>query len=304
MAVLTMNSTQMNFTLANKNQAIEVLLADPQLSAHDRLLLQQAPPPVFDFLSSLFKKYYVLNLFSFTDQIGSNPPENYVSLEVLPGYKLIEDRLFSNEYKLNNEISARHFQGEMRATQIGSKSWMTENLNVDRLQDGSPIFHAKSNRQWSEALKNCQPAYCYPSNDIIHGPVFGKLYNVFAIKDSENLLPTGWILPTDKDWTNVFKSMGGKYEASSRLKETMHLCYSGYRSNSTRNAKNESLFSFSGISVNHNQDTNDPINGYAGFWSSTPDKGTDFNWARYLSIDGIERKSTKVDGLSVRAIKM
>jgi uncharacterized protein (TIGR02145 family) len=294
----------MNFTLANKDQAIEVLLADPQLSANDRLLLRQVPPPVFDFLSSLFKKYYDLYLFSFTDRIGNKSPENYVSLEVLPGYKVIENRLFSNEHKLNDEISARHFRGEMRAIQIGSKSWMTENLNVDRLQDGSPIFHAKSNRQWSEALKNCQPAYCYPSNDIIHGPVFGKLYNVFAIKDPKNLLPTGWILPTDKDWTNVIKSMGGKYEASSRLKETMHLCYSGYRSNSTRNAKNESLFSFSGITVKLNPDRIDPINGHAGFWSSTSEKRTDFIWARYLSIDGIERESTKVDGLSVRAIKI
>ena len=32
MAVLTMNSTQMNFTLANKNQAIEVLLADHSIN--------------------------------------------------------------------------------------------------------------------------------------------------------------------------------------------------------------------------------------------------------------------------------
>jgi uncharacterized protein (TIGR02145 family) len=294
----------MNFTLANKNQAIEVLLADPQLSANDRLLLQQVPPPVYYFLSSLFKKYYALYLFSFTDHIGNHSPENYVSLEVLPGYKVIEHRLFSNENKLNSEISARHFHGEMRAIQIGSKSWMTENLNVDRLQDGSPIFHSKSNRQWSEALKNCQPAYCYPSNDINLGPVFGKLYNVFAIKDPKNLLPKGWVLPTDKDWTNVIKSMGGKYEASNRLKEKMHLCYSGYRSNSTRDAKNESLFSFSGISAKHNPDTNDHFIGYAGFWSSTRDKGTDFNWARYLSIGVIERESTKGDGLSVRAIKM
>lgn len=295
----------MNFTFANKNIALAVLLADPQVEEADRLILKQSPQPVYAFIESLFMKYYSLELCQFPDLMAAYKSEHYVSIATLPGFIILENQFFPNEQKLNYDSANKHFQGKINSVNIGAKFWMNENLNVDKLQDGSPIFHAKSNFQWQEALEKRIPAFCYPSNNSNLGPVMGKLYNVFAIKDPSKLLPAGWSVPTDNDWTNLVRSVGGTNMASNRLREKLLLIYAGYRTNSREVLKGGPLFSFSGSAalLNDSSNVNDLYNGSAGFWSSTP-KETDFFWGRELSGGLFQREVTKTYGLSVRAIKI
>jgi uncharacterized protein (TIGR02145 family) len=295
----------MNFTFANKNIALAVLLADPQVEEADRLILKQSPQPVYAFIASLFVKYYSLKLGQFPDLMAAFKSEHYVSIATLSGFKILENQFFPNEQKINYGSANKHFLGKINSVKIGAKFWMNENLNVDKFQDGSPIFHAKSNFQWQEALEKRIPAFCYPSNDSNLGPVMGKLYNVFAIKDPSKLLPAGWTVPTDKDWTNLVKSVGGTCMVSNRLREKLLLNYAGYRTNSREALKGGPIFSFSGREalLNDSSNVNDLNIGSAGFWSSTSNE-TDFFWVRELSGGLFLREVNKTYGLSVRAIKI
>ena len=289
----------MNFTFANKNLALAVLLADPQVEEADRLILKQSPQPVYAFIASLFVKYYSLKLGQFPDLAAAYGFEHYVSIATLPGFKTLENQFFPNEQQLNYDSANKHFQGKINSVKIGANLWMNENLNVDKLQDGSPIFHAKSNFQWEEALVKRLPAFCYPSNDRNWGPVLGKLYNAFAIEDPSKLLPAGWSVPTDKDWTNLVRSVGGTNMESNRLREKLLLNYAGYRFNRSEVLKGGPLFSFSGTTALVNKNI-----GSAGFWSSTPYQETNFFWVRVLFMGSFTREVTGTGGFSVRAIKI
>jgi uncharacterized protein (TIGR02145 family) len=80
---------------------------------------------------------------------------------------------------------------------IGKQIWMTENLNLDKFQNGDSIPEARTIEEWMNACENKQPAWCYYNNDSTNGEKYGKLYNLFAVIDSRGLAPEGWHIPLD-----------------------------------------------------------------------------------------------------------
>ena len=60
---------------------------------------------------------------------------------------------------------------------IGTQTWMAENLNSIKFQNGDFITHAKTNEQWIKAEEEGKPAYCYFNNDSSKGTI---LYNFFC----------------------------------------------------------------------------------------------------------------------------
>ncbi len=86
------------------------------------------------------------------------------------------------------------------AVAIGKQQWMTKNLNVDRFRNGDLIPEAKTKEEWDKAGENGQPAWCYYDNKPENGDKYGKLYNVFAVKDSRGLAPDGWHIPNEDEW--------------------------------------------------------------------------------------------------------
>ena len=78
--------------------------------------------------------------------------------------------------------------------QIGSQIWISENLKVLSLNDGSTIKYGLLDHDWS---KN-EPAYCYWLNDPSYNTVYGKLYNWYAVETGK-LCPIGWRVPTIDD---------------------------------------------------------------------------------------------------------
>lgn len=108
--------------------------------------------------------------------------------------------------------------------QIGTQTWMVENLKTTKLNDGTPIVNPKQVLQsnnyfgmsaavmgngWGTdvltgvggtyALRATNPAYCYYNDDPNNNAVYGKLYNLYAVNTGK-LAPAGWHVATDADW--------------------------------------------------------------------------------------------------------
>jgi uncharacterized protein (TIGR02145 family) len=101
---------------------------------------------------------------------------------------------------------------------IGNQEWMAENLRVSTFRNGEPIPEARTAAEWEAAYKNERAAWCYYNNDPKNGEKFGKLYNWYAVSDPRGLAPSGWHVPTDKEWQTLIDSSGGVRVAFARLK--------------------------------------------------------------------------------------
>jgi uncharacterized protein (TIGR02145 family) len=108
---------------------------------------------------------------------------------------------FKEKNKITNPI-------QFKSVKIGNQIWMTENLNVSTFRNGDPIMEAKTNEQWIKAGKTGKPAWCYYDNDSKNGAKYGKLYNWFAVIDKRGLVPTGWHIPSEKEWNKLINFLG------------------------------------------------------------------------------------------------
>jgi uncharacterized protein (TIGR02145 family) len=98
---------------------------------------------------------------------------------------------------------------------IGEQVWMTENLNVTNFRNGDPITEAKTQAEWENSIQEGKPAWCYYDNNLENGNKYGVLYNFFAITDQRGLAPSGWRIPDDVDWTELYKYVGNSINLKS-----------------------------------------------------------------------------------------
>jgi hypothetical protein len=64
---------------------------------------------------------------------------------------------------------------------IGTREWMTRNLNVHRFRNEDPIPLVFSAEKWAAAAKQGLPACCFLENMRWIGSSYGKLYNCFSV---------------------------------------------------------------------------------------------------------------------------
>ena len=90
---------------------------------------------------------------------------------------------------------------------IGTQQWMRENLDVMTYRNGDVIPYVSNQGTWDALTTG---AWCYYSDNTANGPIYGKLYNWYAVTDLRGLAPTGWHIPTDAEWTTLSAKLGGK----------------------------------------------------------------------------------------------
>lgn len=83
---------------------------------------------------------------------------------------------------------------------IGDLEWMAENLRVTKFSNGSSIQNVTDDANWGSLTTS---AYCYMNNDLNTNPIFGLLYNHYAVVDANSLCPSGWRSPSMNDWNNL-----------------------------------------------------------------------------------------------------
>lgn len=86
---------------------------------------------------------------------------------------------------------------EYPSIHIGGQIWMGKNLEVSRLNDGTPISDLSANfATWKSIESPAYGIYKY------YKPPFppGKLYNWYTVNTCK-ICPTGWHIPSDEEWS-------------------------------------------------------------------------------------------------------
>ena len=102
-----------------------------------------------------------------------------------------------------------------KTVKIGTQVWMAENLRTTNLNNNEAIPDITDNSDWGELIT---PGFCYYDNDNTNKPVYGALYNHFAV-NSGNLAPEGWHVPTEAEILVLINFLGGESAAGGKLKE-------------------------------------------------------------------------------------
>ena len=195
------------------------------------------------------------------------------------------------------------FDGNIYYTvNIGTQTWMAENLKVAHYPDGTTIQLVEDNSTWY-ALDYTDKAYCYHNNNSSNSDIYGALYTWATAMNGassslsnpsgvQGVCPDGWHLPSDAELTELTDYLGGEYVAGGKLKEagTTH-----WRS-PNEGATNESGFTaLPGCYRKH--DGGFCIYGigyYGGWWTSTEHSST-IAWHRWLYNEKSSMESNYVD---------
>ena len=191
---------------------------------------------------------------------------------------------------------------------IGTQIWSSTNLDVTTYRDGTPIPQVTDPTQWANLTTG---AWCYYNNDSANGPIYGKLYNWYAVAGIHDndpntpnkiLAPIGWHVPSDIEWTTLTTFLGGESIAGGKMKSTSTL----WQSPNTA-ATNES--GFTSLPGRYRWDYgafHNNTNGNNAHWWSSTNNNTSQSWYRNNESlgSGVWRATVNnTYGFSVRCIK-
>lgn len=181
-----------------------------------------------------------------------------------------------------------------KTIQIGTQTWMAENLKTTKYNDGTVIPFVTDVTGWG-ALS--APGYCWYNNYSIS---YGAMYNWYTV-NSGKLCPMDWHVPSDVEWTALTDYLGGESVAADKLKETGTTHWLVTKSG----VNNESGFTALPSGYRSYAGTFNSIRSYGYWWSSTGVASAeayyrDINYG-YVYVD--RSSSNKRSGFSVRCIK-
>ena len=194
---------------------------------------------------------------------------------------------------------------------IGTQEWVKENLNVSKYNDGTVIPQVTDPNAWANLTTG---AWCYYNNTAANGPIYGKLYNYYAVAGIHDtiastpnkvLAPIGFHVPTDTNWTTLTDYLGGLLVAGGEMKEIGTAHWMSPNTGATNSS------GFTGLSDGFRFDYGFffGVGSFANWWSSTEDTnvttGTVGVWIRHLDHDNsavTKSAALKKIGFSVRLI--
>jgi uncharacterized protein (TIGR02145 family) len=182
---------------------------------------------------------------------------------------------------------------------IGTQTWMAENLKTTKYNDNTTIPLVTDNAAW---IALSTPAYCWYNNDLSgNKDTYGAIYNFYTVSTGK-LCPAGWHVPTDAEFITLTDYLGGINSAGGKLKETGTINWLSPNVGAT----NETGFKALPAGQRDEYGAFIGLNQNAIFWSSTP-----YNiykpWYRSLSYIAssvfVGNGSLNIRGFSIRCIK-
>ena len=191
---------------------------------------------------------------------------------------------------------------------IGNQCWMKENLKTLHYRNGTSIPNIVSPAQWPNFLGACADY----NDDSSSASVYGRLYNGYAVANTQGLCPVGWHVPDDSEWNILVKVIDANSDTSciscvqsiiagGALKEI------GLAHWAMPNTGASNTSTFTGLPGGYRYD----FGGYSGigeygfWWTSSQSSITDA-YKRYLNYSDtnfIRSASIKYFGFSVRCLK-
>ena len=267
------------------------------------------------------KKAYIIGLLVLTGLYSMKAQDTlYIYQSGMVTEKSAVSEIDSIAFKLGPLILGKisDIEGnEYLTVQIGTQTWMAENLRTLTFNNDTPIPKVTGNTAWGELTT---PAYCWYNNDsAANAELYGPLYNWYSVSDS-NLCPSGWHVPSHSEWTilrDYLITNGYNYDGSTTLNHigksmasasnwnistiegsVGNTDYPGYRNKS----------GFSALPGGHRSTTGFYyIGARSYFWSNTEtDPGSMNAWFRNINYDNVVFNYSHVNkktGMSVRCIK-
>lgn len=187
---------------------------------------------------------------------------------------------------------------------IGSQEWIVENFKCTKYSDDSPITNITGNTAWSTDTSG---AYCAYSNNNSNIPVYGLLYNWYAINNDiaylerNSIQETGWRVATFTDWNTLDTYLGG-VNVGGKLKQTELVNWL----NPNAGATNETGFNAVGSGFRtYNTGLFQNLKASGDFWTGTQ-TGASAAYTRilnYVHDDLISNDYPKAGGFPVRMVK-
>jgi hypothetical protein len=137
-----------------------------------------------------------LNITTFTDN-GLNPNTTY-------SYRVFSYNNEGNSPTYSNEVSVT--TNASSTISICSQVWMTKNIDVTTYRNGDAIPQVTDQTQWASLTTG---AWRYYNDDPAYGPIYGKLYNWYAVTDPRGLAPVGWHIPSETELNSLATCLGG-----------------------------------------------------------------------------------------------
>ena len=185
-----------------------------------------------------------------------------------------------------------------RTVNIGTQTWLVENLKTTKCNDGTAIPNVTDGTAWPVLTT---PAYCWYKNDTAtNKATYGALYNWYVV-NTNKLCPTGWHMPTDAEWSALTTYLGGESVAGGKLKETGTIHWISPNTG----ADNSSGFTALPGGIRIGNGTFDLIRYYGSWWSSSEVNKTRA-WHRYVGYTDrfVSRTvNDSCEGLSVRCLR-
>lgn len=175
------------------------------------------------------KKYY-----DFNKDIRFDREFNYIE-----AFCILKNEI--RTFKLNRILFVSDGGNEFPFVKIGTQIWMTENLNVDRFQNGDkiwdkPYMHEDTAGYYSypekrddlpkimtldlsskKLISKLNYSYLNQNNE----KKYGKLYNWQAVNDPRGLAPKGYHIPTLDEWKTLMNFLkSNKQIKLTNLEET------------------------------------------------------------------------------------
>jgi len=240
----------------------------------------QYPTSISLFYSEDGGKNYIGPLTNVKGDVGNNVKSGTnkkITWDVLSDVNIIlGDNII---FKVSATISFTHLTEELiegtsyKILRIGEQIWMAENLRN--------VF---GNDYW-----------CYDNNNE-NCEKFGYLY---TWENAKKVCPSGWKLPTERDWNTLIDNLGGDEIAGGRLKSTTEW------SNQNVDGTNESKFNSLPGGFRMDNGSYHFFGRASFYWLS--DEFDNEN-GKYISLSGLHgqivRKNAKKSyGFSVRCIK-
>lgn len=254
------------------------------------ILCEIAEDEEYDILIRAFTSSSSVKQFNTTIEFEGNSKE--LDLDFCG---TLEESPFLNPSLTYGQVT--DIDGNVYATiQIGTQTWMAQNLKTARYNDGTSIPNVTESSQWISGAA----AWCYYENNSDNDTIYGKLYNWAAVNTGK-LCPNGWHIPTDAEWITLTTFLGGDGAAGGKLKSTL-----GWDSPNT-GATNESGFSAlpGGRRLSNEITSSFDSKFFTGYWWTSSINGS-FSWHRNItnsSSNSNRMNGLRQTGMSCRCIK-
>lgn len=194
---------------------------------------------------------------------------------------------------------------------LGTQTWMTENLRTTKFNNGDPIGTTTSN-----ITNEIAPIYQWNyDKDPSLTTIYGRYYTWYAAIDDRKICPTGWHLPTINEFGNMAVYLGNQgfgFEGNNNYIAKSLASTSGWRESSNPGApgydqktNNRSGFTATPGGSYHSDNSYGSETMMSAFWTSlskddqygfTQQIGNNYLYL-FLSI------ANKKDGIPIRCVK-